>query len=63
MVVSARDASIADDTDSGIPAREFLEILEGADEGPSAQLRIASHGGSSQQQAVLQDSIVTSNLN
>ncbi len=33
MVVSARDASITDDPDSGIPAREFLEILDGADEG------------------------------
>jgi hypothetical protein len=32
-VVSARDAFISDDTGSGIPAREFLEILEGADEG------------------------------
>jgi hypothetical protein len=31
--VSARDASITDDTRSSIPAREFLEILEGADEG------------------------------
>jgi hypothetical protein len=32
-VVSARDASITDDTGSGIPAREFLEILDGAEEG------------------------------
>jgi hypothetical protein len=32
-VVSARDASITDDTGSTIPAREFLEILDGADEG------------------------------
>jgi hypothetical protein len=32
-VVSARDASIINDTGSGVPAREFLEILEGAEEG------------------------------
>ncbi|MFO0007283.1 MAG: hypothetical protein ACK559_39825, partial [bacterium] len=32
-IVSARGASITDNTGSGIPARDFLEILEGADEG------------------------------
>ncbi len=32
-MVSARDASITDDTGSGIPAREFLEILDGEEEG------------------------------
>jgi hypothetical protein len=34
LVVSARDASITDDTGTGIPAREFLEILDSADVGP-----------------------------
>ncbi len=33
MIVSARDASITDDTGTGIPAREFLEILDSADVG------------------------------
>jgi hypothetical protein len=33
MEVSAMDASVTDDTGSGVPCREFLEILEGADEG------------------------------
>jgi hypothetical protein len=32
-IVSARDASITDNSGAGIPAREFLEILEGAEEG------------------------------
>jgi hypothetical protein len=41
-VVSARDASITDDTGSGIPARELLEILDGAEEGhESAAIRWA----------------------
>jgi len=41
-VVSARDASITDITGSGIPAREFLEVLEGAEDGhESAAIRWA----------------------
>ena len=41
-VVSARDASVMDNTGSGIPAREFLEVLEGAEDGhESAAIRWA----------------------
>ncbi len=41
-MLSARGASITDDTGSGIPAREFLEILDGAEEGhESAAMRWA----------------------
>jgi hypothetical protein len=41
-VVSARDASVMDNTGSGIPAREFHEVLEGAEDGhESAAIRWA----------------------
>ena len=53
--MSARDASITDDTGTGIPAREFLEILDSADVGPEcAAIRWAAGLGDDDERLVLQ---------